>query len=83
MHWRLTFPKLSSGTNRQVNYLIDEAEVVGKGADVVISMLDHFLKNHWEPRAVLLLHADNCTGQNKNNLVIQFCMWLILVYIEN
>lgn len=27
---------------RQVNYLIDEADLPGKGADTVISLLDHF-----------------------------------------
>jgi len=30
----------------QINYLIDEASNVGKGGNVIISMLHHFLKHH-------------------------------------
>ena len=62
----------------QVNYLIDEAEQVGKGANAVVSMLDHYLSNHWQPTPVLFLHADNCVGQNKNNTMIQYLMWHLL-----
>ena len=62
----------------QVNYLIDEAEQVGKGANVVVSMIDHYLAEHWEPTPVLLFHADNCVGQNKNNTMIQYLMWHLL-----
>ncbi len=34
------------GIPRQVNYLTDEAIDCGKGANVVISQLDHFFNNH-------------------------------------
>lgn len=33
-------------TSTQVNYLIDEADDVGKGANATISLLHHFLQNH-------------------------------------
>ena len=33
------------GVPRQVNYLIDEASDVGKGANTVISLLHHFLEH--------------------------------------
>jgi len=54
---------------RQVHYLIDEACDTGKGANTVISLLHHFLGNHSLGEHELALHADNCTGQNKNNTI--------------
>ena len=49
------------GIPRQVNYLVDEACDVGKGANAVIRFLNHFL----EQRGLEDTHADNCVGQNK------------------
>jgi hypothetical protein len=65
------------GANIQYNYLYDEGEGA-KGANYVISLLFHFLR-HRTPEAaaiVMHLHADNCSGQNKNNLVMQFFVFL-------
>lgn len=59
------------GIPRQVNYLIDEAFNTGKGANTVISLLHHFLGHHSLGEAEVKLHADNCSGQNKNNMVLQ------------
>ena len=56
---------------QQVNFLIDEAADTGKGANAVISMLHFYLENHGVHSAIVHLNADNCTGQNKNNAVIQ------------
>lgn len=53
--------------SKQVTYLIDEACTTGKGADTVISFLHHFFEEHSEGETELLLHADNCCGQNKNH----------------
>ena len=49
----------------QVNYLIDEAFNVGKGANSIISMLHHFLHHHGFGESSLYLHADNCSDQKK------------------
>ena len=59
------------GIPRQVNYLIDEAFNTGKGANTLISLLHHFLGHHSLGEVELKLHADNCSGQNKNNIVVQ------------
>lgn len=56
---------------RQVNYLIDESCDTGKGANTVVSLLHHFLEHHALGETELGLHADNCSGQNKNNTVLQ------------
>ena len=50
----------------QVNYLIDEADDIGKGANTVISMIRYYLQIHGLKEKNLKLHADNCVGQNKN-----------------
>jgi len=42
----------------QVNYLIDEAQDVGKGADAMISLLHHFFATHSLHEEEVLLHAD-------------------------
>ena len=63
----------------QVNYLIDEAVNTGKGANNIISMLHHFLQTHNLGEAHFHLHADNCSGQNKNRFVMQYLAWRVLV----
>ena len=56
---------------QQVNYLIEESFSTGKGANAVISMVHHYLGNHGLNSAIIQFNADNCSGQNKNNAVIQ------------
>ena len=53
------------GSRVQTNYLIDEAESIGKGANSIISYLHHFLETHGIGETNLHLQADNCIGQNK------------------
>jgi hypothetical protein len=64
---------------RQVNYLIDEADFPGKGADTVISMLHHFFACYGFGEQQVLLTADNCTGQNKNNAVLHYLLYRTIV----
>ena len=42
-------------------------------------MLHHFLQTHNLGEANLHLHADNCSGQNKNRFVMQYLAWRVLV----
>ena len=65
-------------TSTQVNYLIDEADDVGKGANATISLLRHYLQIHGLKEKHLCLHADNCVGQNKNNMVVQYLVWRVI-----
>jgi hypothetical protein len=66
------------GAHMQYNYLYDEGEG-GKGANYVVSLLFHFLQHRPDETAAIVmhLHADNCCGQNKNNLVMQFFVLLV------
>ncbi len=63
-------------THQQTNYLIDESDNAGKGANAVISMLDDYLRLYDEG-GVLLLFSDNCVGQNKNNALIHYLAWRV------
>lgn len=62
-------------TGVQTNYLLDEADQVGKGANVVISLLHHYFSTI--DADVLVLFADNCCGQNKNNAVLHYILWRV------
>ena len=59
-------------TEIQTNYLIGEADQVGKGANTVINLLDHYLETN--PTEVVVLFADNCYGQNKNNALLHYLL---------
>lgn len=63
---------------QQVNYLIDEADNVGKGANTTISLIHHYLEERTCTGATIYFHADNCIGQNKNNTTIQYLCWRVL-----
>ena len=63
---------MCEGTGRQVNYLIDEASTVGKGANSTISYVHHYLETHGLGETDAYLHADNCSGQNKNNYFLWY-----------
>lgn len=63
---------------RQVNFLIDEEFNVGKGANCVISLLHFFFENFGLGETHLHLHADNCSGQNKNSAMIWYLLWRII-----
>ena len=63
----------------QVNYLIDEADGIGKGADAVLSLLHHYLDSEHFPEGKNCkeyhVQADNCVGQNKNNANVHYWLW--------
>ncbi|OWZ12642.1 hypothetical protein PHMEG_00014161 [Phytophthora megakarya] len=60
---------------KQTNYIYDES-VSGKGSEQINSMLQHFINTVLVPagKKRLIVYADNCSGQNKNNYVIKFLL---------
>ena len=66
---------------RQVNYLIDEASDVGKGANTTISYVHHYFQNHGLGEKQVHLYADNCSGQNKNNYFIWYLAWRTIMQL--
>ena len=44
----------------------------------MISLVDHYFKTHGLGEKRLIIHADNCSGQNKNNAMIQYLTWRVI-----
>ena len=59
---------------RQVTYLVDDT---GKGANTVVGFVHHYIENHGVNASMIHLNADNCTGQSKNNTLIQYFAWRV------
>ena len=62
-----------------MNYLIDEAQSCGKGANSIVSMVHHYLSNFTQGEDEIFLQADNCIGQNKNNTMVWYLAWRVTV----
>ena len=73
------FGVCDEGTNTQLNFLIDEAESIGKGANSIVSMVHHYLKHYSHGEDIICLHADNCVGQNKNNIMTSYLAWRVAI----
>ena len=61
----------------QINYLINEVGAVGKGANETISYVHNFFARHELGEKHVHLHADNCSGQNRNNYFLWYFAWRI------
>ena len=64
------FGIMNEGIKKQVAYLIPESVVIGKGSNAVMSYLDHYLDNYVLGEEDFIIHADNCSGKNKNNFLM-------------
>ena len=64
---------------RQVNFLVDEAVLTGKGANSTISLVHYFFENFGLGETDAYIHADNCSGQNKNNYFLWYYAWRVIV----
>ena len=60
---------------RQVFFLIDESEQIGKGSNSVVSLLHAFFELHGIGETYATLQADNCVGQNKNKTMMWYLAW--------
>jgi len=57
--------------------LIKEEESIGKGANAVISFVHNYFTLYGMGETNLVIHADNCAGQNKNNAMIMYLAWRV------
>ena len=71
------------GIPRQVNYLIDENVLTGKGANATISYVHHFFTRHGVGETEAQIHADNCGAQNKNNPFIWYYIWRVMTGLHH
>ena len=65
---------------RQVHFICDKAGEWWKGANVVASRVHYFFGNLGHGEKTVYLHADNCTGQNKNSTVIHYLSWRTITH---
>ena len=56
---------------------------MGKGANSIISMVHHFFATHGCGETQAHLHADNCTGQNKNRFMMYYLAWRVMVGLHD
>ena len=67
------------GIPKQVNFVIDEAHLISKGSNAVVSYLHYFLEHFGLGEINANLHCDNCAGQNKNRFVLWYCAWRVAI----
>ena len=78
-------------TKKQMNYLLPEGcypadhRRGGKGSNVVISLLHHYLQTYLESndQKQLKFHADSCGGQNKNKYVFYYMLWRVIMGLND
>ena len=63
---------------RQVNFLIDENVLTGKGANSTISYVHYFFENHRLGETHAQIHTDNCGAQNKNSAFLWYYLWRVI-----
>ena len=51
---------------------------LGKGANTTVSFVHHYFHGQGLGKTSVHLHADNCTGQNKNNLFLWYLTWRVI-----
>ncbi|XP_053374055.1 uncharacterized protein LOC123563558 [Mercenaria mercenaria] len=73
------FGMCCEGSGKQVFYLVDESDSIGKGADSVVSMVHHYLYWYGHGEIDGKFHFDNAAGQNKNNIVLWYGLWRVLL----
>ena len=54
----------------QINYVLDENEIIGKGPNGTLSLVFDGIKKLNEGEKYLMVTCDNAGGQNKNNATI-------------
>lgn len=78
------FGVCNDGRNEQTNYIYSEENCIGTdgaqghSSNAVISMLDHYFAYLSEGEKRCCLNADNCGGQNKNQIMTGYLSWRIL-----
>ena len=76
-------------TQSQLNYVIGEEELPlfgeksTKGPLLVMNLLGHWIQQNATEQRSIAFHCDNCGGQNKNNFLMHFMMFLILIGIPS
>ena len=62
----------------QINYVLDENEIIGKGPNGILSIVFDRIKRLSKGEKHLKITCNNAGGQNKNNATIWFYLYLVI-----
>lgn len=75
--WVFNFCIFECSTKKSYMYMYDET-TGKKGCNEVISFIQHYLENFLRKNATsLYIFSDNCSAQNKNNVIVQYLYTLV------
>jgi hypothetical protein len=68
----------NEANGEQTNYVLDEHELLDKGPNGTLSLVFDAIKKLNQGEKHLKLTCDNAVGQNKNNITLWFCLYLVI-----
>ena len=68
----------NEAVREQINYVLDEDEIIGKGPNGTLSLVFDGIKRLNKGEKHLKITCDNAGGQNKNNVTIWFYLYLVI-----
>lgn len=71
------FGVMCDTVNKQMNFLIPESVSITKGSNLIVSLFHYYLEHHSHGEDTMFIHADNCVGQNKNNILLGYLCWRV------
>ncbi|CAG8553907.1 12759_t:CDS:2 [Ambispora leptoticha] len=77
-HYMHLFGIQDEAVREQINYVLDEGEIIGKGPNGTLSMVFDGIKRLNKGEKHLKITCDNSGGQNKNNATIWFYLYLVI-----
>lgn len=78
------FGVCNDGRTEQTNYIFSEKSCIeidgglAHSSNAVVSMMDHYFSNRSEGEQMCYLNADNCGGQNKNQIMTGYLCWRVM-----
>jgi hypothetical protein len=74
----------NEAVRKQINYVLDENDLLGKGPNGILSLVFDGIKQWNKGEKHLKITCDNAGGQNQNNTTIWFYLYLVIAcYYEN
>ncbi|MCE8163216.1 MAG: hypothetical protein I3273_02745 [Candidatus Moeniiplasma glomeromycotorum] len=68
----------NEANGEQINYVLDESELLNKGINGTLSLVFNGIKQFDKGEKHLKLTCDNAVGQNKNNTTLWFLLYLVI-----
>ena len=72
------FGMQNEAVGEQINYVLDENELLDKGINGTLSLVFDAIKRFNKGEKHLKLTCDNAVGQNKNNVTLWLCIYLVI-----